>query len=326
LVLAGEAALELPGAAEHPGYPLSLAVTALLASIRADVTRAEELCRRAAEANARQHPPDWRVEEAICAARSSIATTAGAFAQAARLAEQAADLARDGGDLADASVELTIAVADHVLAGDAPAAAPLANQALALARQIGAPALIATALLDVGATIAETDPEQARAFLRESRELSATLGYQKARDLVWAAAIAYLTGDQAATLELGRSAVRGLKWGGDRMWIGIVLHMIAGTLATIQPDAAAIIEGAAETYLAASVGKPRLISSALTEALGEERARELRARGAGMDFDQALAYTLTQTTQALNDLQPRTERDCKKNGVTPGTGRTECAV
>jgi predicted ATPase/class 3 adenylate cyclase len=56
MLLAGEAALELPGAAEHPGYPLALAVSALSASIRADVTRAEDLCRRAADANARRDP------------------------------------------------------------------------------------------------------------------------------------------------------------------------------------------------------------------------------------------------------------------------------
>jgi hypothetical protein len=30
--------------------------------------------------------------------------------------------------------------------------------------------------------------------------------------------------------------------------------------------------------------------------------RELRARGADMDWDQAVAYTITQATQALNDL------------------------
>src|SRR4029453_9218183 len=32
LLLDGEAALKLPGAAEHPGYPLALAVSALFAS------------------------------------------------------------------------------------------------------------------------------------------------------------------------------------------------------------------------------------------------------------------------------------------------------
>jgi hypothetical protein len=44
----------------------------------------------------------------------------------------------------------------------------------------------------------------------------------------------------------------------------------------------------------------------VTQTLGEERGRELRARGAHMDWDQALAYTLTQTTQALSELQSET--------------------
>jgi hypothetical protein len=56
LLLDGEPALELPGAAEHPGYPLALAVSARFESRRADVTVTEELCRRAAEANERRAP------------------------------------------------------------------------------------------------------------------------------------------------------------------------------------------------------------------------------------------------------------------------------
>jgi hypothetical protein len=307
LLLAGEAALALPGATEHAGYPLALAVTAVFASARADVAGAEELCRRAAEANARRDTPDWRVEETICAARQNIATTRGEFADAARLAEQAASIARAGGDLADASVELSSAAADHVLAGDAPAAAPLANEALALARQIGAPALIATALLEVGAAVAGTDPGQARACLRESRELSTALGYQSARDLVWAAGIAFLLNDRATTLELGRSAVRGLQRSGDRLRMGIILHMIAGTLAATRPEAASIILGAAEAHVIESEETAQLINSVVTSALGDERARELRGRGANMDWDQAVAYTLTQTTQALSDRQPETQ-------------------
>jgi predicted ATPase/class 3 adenylate cyclase len=294
LLLAGEAALELPGAAEHPSYPLALAVGALFASMRANVLGAEELCRRATDANARRDPPDWRVEETICAAGQNIATTRGAFADAAELAEQAARLARAGGDLADASVELAAAVAEHVLAGNPTKGVPLAHEALALARQVGAPDLIATALLEVGAAVAETDPAQGRACLSESRELSTALGYQKARDLVWAAGIAFLLDDRTATLGLGCSAIRALQRGGDRLRMGITLHIIAGTLAATRPDAAAIILGAAEAYVAASVGKAQLISSALTAALGDEQAGELRARGAGMGWDQAVAYTLSQ--------------------------------
>jgi hypothetical protein len=305
LLLAGEAALELPGAAGHPGYPLALAVSAVFASNRADVTGTEELCRRAADANARRGTPDWRAEATVCAARSNIAITTGAFADAARLAEQAADLARAGGDLADASVELTYATSYHLLIDDPPAAVPLAREALALARQTGAPALIATGLLALGAAVAGTDPEQARACQRESRELSTALGHHSAVDLLWATAIAFLLSDQAATLELGRRAIRGFQWAG-RIRMALVLYMIAGALLSTRPEAAAIILGAAEAHV---VESPQfaLLGSTVTASLGKERARELRTRGADMDWDQAVAYTLTQTTQALSELQPETQ-------------------
>ena len=62
-------------------------------------------------------------------------------------------------------------------------------------------------------------------------------------------------------------------------------------------------QGAAETYAVAPPGPARVMSLMVTEALDEERARGLRARGADMDWDQALAYTLTQTTQALSELE-----------------------
>jgi hypothetical protein len=302
LLLDGEAALKLPGAAEHPGYPLALAVSAVFASMRSDGVGAEELCNRAANANTRRAIRDWRVEETICAARQNIAITTGAFTDAARFAEQAAGIARTGGDLADTSVQLAMAVACYVLAGEAPSGLPLANEALALARQLGAPALIATALLEVGAAVVQTDPEHARACLRESRELSAALGYQSAPDLVWATGIAFFLNDRTATLELGREAIRGLQRSGDRLRLGITLHMIAGMLAASQPEAAAIILGAAQAHVmtgSARIAQP--ITSTVAAALGEERAREQRARGADLDWDQAVAYTLTQTTQALEE-------------------------
>jgi predicted ATPase/class 3 adenylate cyclase len=307
LLLPGEAALGLPGAAEHPGYPLALAVSAVFASYRADVTGTEELCRRASEATARTDTPDWRVEETVCAARANIANAAGNSADAARLAEQAARIAQSGGDLADASVELTLAAMRHVLAGDAAGAVPLANEALVLARQVGAPALIASSLLAVGLAVAGTDPGQARACLRESRELSTPLGYQSTVDLMWAASIAFLIGDGTAALELGSRAIRGLQWGGDRLRMGMALYMIASMLAATRPEAAAIIQGAAETCVVQSPVFAQLISSTVTKALGEQRARELCARGADMDWVQAVAYTLTQATQALGELQSATQ-------------------
>jgi len=306
LLVDGEAALGLPGATEHPGYPLALAVSALFAANRGDVTGAEELCRRAAEANARQATPNWRVEETVCAARHNIALIAGAFADAGRLAEQAAGIARAGGDLADVSLELGIAAADKVLAGEARAAAPLANEALALARQIGAPALVATGLLAVGLAVAGADPEKARACLRESRELSTALAYNGLIDFVLATGVAFFTGDRTATLELGRSALRGLQWGGG-VGMGIILHMIADALSETRPAAAAIIHGAADAYAVAPPNPAASAGPAVSAGPDQERAQELRARGAGMDWDQVIAYTLTQITQALSELESQTQ-------------------
>jgi hypothetical protein len=144
------------------------------------------------------------------------------------------------------------------------------------------------------------------AYLRESLELSTALGYQSALDLVWAAGLAFFVNDRTATLELGRRAIRALQPGGDRLLLSYVLDFIAGALAATQPEAAAMIQGAAE---ANTVELPIFapISLIVTEALGEERARELRARGADMDWDQAVAYTLAQTARALDELQSQTQ-------------------
>jgi hypothetical protein len=72
--------------------------------------------------------------------------------------------------------------------------------------------------------------------------------------------------------------------------------MIAGTLAGTQPEAAAIIQGAARANVTESPATARLFSLIVREALGEERTCELRARGANMEWDQAVAYALTRIT------------------------------
>jgi hypothetical protein len=89
--------------------------------------------------------------------------------------------------------------------------------------------------------------------------------------------------------------------------MSFVLYIIAGALAAARPEAAAIIQGAAESHVAESPKSAQLISLVVTQTLGEERSQELRGRGADMDWDQALAYTLTQTTQAFSELQPETQ-------------------
>ena len=66
-------------------------------------------------------------------------------------------------------------------------------------------------------------------------------------------------------------------------------------------------EGAAESYVVNAPLFALASSAAGTGVLGDARARELRARGADMDWDQAINYTLAQTTQALNELKSETQ-------------------
>jgi hypothetical protein len=58
-------------------------------------------------------------------------------------------------------------------------------------------------------------------------------------------------------------------------------------------------------------------------ALGGEGAGELRARDANMDRDQALACTLTQTTQALSELKSRPSHE---RVVRPGADAADGSV
>ena len=91
--------------------------------------------------------------------------------------------------------------------------------------------------------------------------------------------------------------------------MGLVLYMLAAALITTRPEGAAIILGAAQAHTVGPAERiVQLISSTLTKALGDERVRELRARGADMDWDHVLAYTLTQATEALSELGERTRR------------------
>ena len=99
---------------------------------------------------------------------------------------------------------------------------------------------------------------------------------------------------------------------------------------TTRPDAAAIIQGAGRARtldifetLVDSQPNPtrsgptprtshgyfvevrRETTGLLAAALGEERLSKLRAEGAAMDDDRAVAYTLDQIAEALSDSTPQ---------------------
>jgi len=288
---------------------------------------AEQRCVWALQADQRLHPhTDPGVENLVCQARADRALTSGAFADAVLFYERAADIARANGNIAIASVNLAGAAWSYAFAGDAPSAVPLAVEAVALARQIGMPYAIAYGLLVLGIAVADSDPDQARACLRESLERSFALGYENANNLVLAMLLTSRVDDTPATLEMAGDTIRHLHWARQGPWLTASLNVVARALAPARPEGAAIIQGTAHAISLRAFGpfpdqsssSPRRATPAtagglfvevrrettrlLASTLGEQRLRGLRAEGDAMDEDQAVAYTLAQIDSALTDL------------------------
>jgi predicted ATPase/DNA-binding SARP family transcriptional activator len=327
LGLAGESALTLTGATEHPRYPLALAITAIDVAARGDWGLAEERGSRALQADIRLHgQADSDVENLVFQARADSALTRGSFADAAAFSKQAAEIARTNDNLTVASVNLA-AAAWYTSVGDGLGAVDLAAEALALARRVDMPYAIINALLALGIAVAATDPDNARACLSESLERSAALGYENANNLGLALVLVSRLDDESATLEIASRTIRLLHWARQPVWLTSSLNLVARALVRTRPDAAAIVQGAARAITARTLETPvnsqsnpappgptlgspsgyfvdvrRETTRLLAAALGDERLRQLRAQGNAMDDDRAVTYALEQIAEALNRL------------------------
>jgi predicted ATPase len=346
LGLPGEAALTLSGAAEHPDYPLALAITAIDVAARGDLDIAEQRCSRALEAQQRIHArADSDVENLVCQARADSALMRGAFADSVGFSEQAADIARADGKLTVASVNLALAAWVRTIAGDATGAVPLAVEALALARQADMPYALINALQSLGIALAETHPDQARACLDESLDRGAVLGYENANNLGLALVLVSRLDDAPGTLEIASRTIRQLHWARQPVWLTASLNLVAHALAPTRPDAAAIIQGAARALAFRTVGRPidqpnptppgptpgtndgffvevgRETTRLLAAVLGEERLGQLRAEGEAMDDDRAVVYTLDHIAEALTDSTAQ-----HQESPTPGARPPDRAI
>ena len=107
LLLDGEAALELPGAAAHPGYPLALAVSARFASDRGGCDRHRGTVprrRRGQRAPSQSQTGGSRKSSATPAQTSRLLPARSPTPPASP--NRPPNIARTGGDLADASLQL----------------------------------------------------------------------------------------------------------------------------------------------------------------------------------------------------------------------------
>jgi predicted ATPase len=319
-----EDALALPGASTHPLYAYALTVMARLAAFQGDLERAEAA---AAEAFAavQVQGDDWEAQATAYTTFSGVATSRGAFTEAAEVLTEGAEVARSAGTAGSkvmAGFMLSSAAMCYTMAGNAQAGEPFAAEAVAIARETGAPLVIALTLVALAGALAGSDPARARAALDEGLRVEEKSGSKGAPWATHSTLIAARLGDWPLVLRLSVDALRHLEWSGSRGFISFgILNVIARAIAPSDAEPAAVLQGAARRRALAAGGGPspgqvtgadrtspagdgvagpapfiadlrREATAILREAIGDDHLRELRAEGEAMDADDAVRYAL----------------------------------
>jgi predicted ATPase/class 3 adenylate cyclase len=324
LRLPAEPILGLTGAPDHLLYPVGLGTAAWQAAARGDADAALARCEPALDAAQRFGDPDRDAEHVVCVARAMIAFSSGAWRDAVGHFQHAAEIARSAGRSWSVAHNLGAAAMAQTMAGDPAAAVPLATEGLAVARRTGAPMPIVANLNALAGALADEDPDRAQTLLNESLQLGASFAFENTQfgdtNTILAAA---RIGDWQHVLELATSSISQLHWNNDTPQLGGIFNVVARALAPNDPEAAAVLQGAARrlatsaipthNHSASTLGAPmssdlsgsaplggasfitqlrRTTTGLLKDTLGEGRMRELRAEGEALDNDHAVAYGL----------------------------------
>jgi predicted ATPase/class 3 adenylate cyclase len=328
--------LGLTGAAEHPLYPFGLAAASSRAAQRGDFELADTLSAEALTAAQSLGDPDSFVAIITANVRVIRAYSIGALHDAATHSERTVEIGRSAGNRITVATGLAAAATFYSMAGEADAAVPLATEGLALARDIGMPHLIISNLAALAAALVDQDPQRARMLLHESIHQREHLGVENWAALTQAVLISARLQDWPQALALASGSISHLHWVGERALLGADFNIVARALAGINPQSAAVLQGAArkltpaaprrnvgdvdrvtlDPQTAANAERPSSTTSYLTQlrretanslrdALGERGLRELRDQGRAMNTDEAVAYALT----TINNSQPQVDQE-----------------
>jgi hypothetical protein len=320
-------ALDLEGATDHLLYPVGLATACRSAALRGDRRGVEELGRAAIDAAERLGVNTPALELTLTGSLVSVATILGAFGDSVVHAEHQIAVARSAGLRIDVAFSLWALAIGHVLDGDPDKALPLAEEGLALAREIGNPLTIGFSLIALSGALADRDPEQARALLDESIRMMDTFeGVRHTYMRHTALLVAARLGAWNHVPELAAPSIRDYLWSGETVRLGGVLTVLIPAVLSYDPEGAARLHGAARRLVTAGrqgpTGRPapnqprsepsdsqpagrrglvselRLQTTArLHHSLSEARLRELRAEGEALDDDRVAALALEAIAQ-----------------------------
>jgi predicted ATPase/class 3 adenylate cyclase len=314
--------LDMPGAAEQPGYPRVLVIAAWYAVHSGEFDH-DQLCRQALQAERRIPTPllGPRVETDVCALQAQVALSAGAYADAASAYTRAAELARVDGYPGLAAIFLAYSVNSALLGGaDIHGAVAAAEESVDLARQSGMPAAIVLSLNSLALTQIEHDPARAKALLYQSIELSSTPGQEIPGGLLTGTLVAGRLRDWHLTLALAARSMYLYRWSMFPLQAATCLAEYARALADERPEVAGVLQGAAyaafrhagpetNTRLSRTASADATVNFVLSslretgdlvaDALGDDRWRELRTQGTAMSTDEAVSYALANTDSKL---------------------------
>jgi predicted ATPase len=317
--------LALPGAAVEIGYPSVLLSAAYNLQATGRWDRVEELCAQAVDAEKhlggsnRTH----RIEMDVRSLQAQRALAGGEYAEAVAKYNQAAELASVDGYAGLAAVFLAYGVQCAELGGiGTEETIETAETAVALARRSGMPGAIVLSLNALALSLVEKDASRARIVLRESIERALTPGQEVSSGVLTATLVAGRLRDWHVTLDLAGKTMRLWRWSVALMQSAPCLSLCARAMAEDRPEAAGILRGAA--YSAYAHANPRhpvtkqtnagrtarnanFVLAALQEAgeivsaaLGDERRRELRDKGAAMTIDEAISYAVANIDSLLS--------------------------
>jgi predicted ATPase/class 3 adenylate cyclase/tetratricopeptide (TPR) repeat protein len=302
-----DTAVSLPTAAQHPKSPAALAAAAMYAHNRGDLELAADHCDEALGAEQRLGTEaDWR----IWSVRAFVAMAQGDVDGHIECRDRVVVMRRVHDDPAGLARALTAVAWARTFAGDPASAIGDAEEALALARRAGRPAVLDDVLVLTAHTLADTEPERALALLNEGIDLHATLGRT---DDEWYAGIGGIAGHLAARLGYRRAAlryyaqaIRGFQRIGLVPVLAPLLRAAGDLLVPDNPETAAILHGGGDTTFPSPhrADEHREAIAALDATLGVTRRTELNDNGKAMGLDNAVALALDAIDRAAGSHDP----------------------
>jgi hypothetical protein len=154
----------------------------------------------------------------------------------------------------------------------------------------------------MASALANSDPERAKALLRESNQLRTTLDYESWSELNLQVLVSARVREWSLSLELASVAIPHLHWQGNRFSLASEIYVVARALAPTSPEPAAVLQGAADRLAPNQLGYinelRRETTNIVVEAVGQDRLRALQTQGEVMDYDRAVAYALDEIANA----------------------------